>query len=53
MTCPRCGTVMSGGVCPECGFPVTVRRVATGVTCEVVRRGRIIRVGKAPRAKRK
>ena len=23
MTCPRCGTKMEGGVCPECGFPVT------------------------------
>ena len=23
MTCPRCGTMMQGGVCPECGFPVT------------------------------
>ena len=22
MTCPRCGTLMKGGVCPECGFPV-------------------------------
>ena len=22
MDCPRCGTRMSGGVCPECGFPV-------------------------------
>lgn len=21
--CPRCGTKMDGGVCPECGFPVT------------------------------
>lgn len=21
MTCPRCGTTMQGGVCPECGFP--------------------------------
>lgn len=23
MCCPRCGTKMEGGVCPECGFPVT------------------------------
>lgn len=23
MTCPRCGTKMEGGICPECGFPVT------------------------------
>jgi len=23
MNCPRCGTLMQGGVCPECGFPVT------------------------------
>ncbi len=23
MNCPRCGTPMEGGVCPECGFPVT------------------------------
>lgn len=22
MDCPRCGTPMSGGVCPECGFPI-------------------------------
>ena len=22
MDCPRCGTRMEGGVCPECGFPV-------------------------------
>ncbi len=22
MQCPRCGTMMEGGVCPECGFPV-------------------------------
>ena len=21
MNCPRCGTEMEGGVCPECGFP--------------------------------
>lgn len=21
MNCPRCGTKMQGGVCPECGFP--------------------------------
>ena len=21
MICPRCGSIMSGGVCPECGFP--------------------------------
>ena len=21
--CPRCGTEMEGGVCPECGFPET------------------------------
>ena len=23
MNCPRCGTKMEGGVCPNCGFPVT------------------------------
>lgn len=23
MNCPKCETPMSGGVCPECGFPVT------------------------------
>ena len=23
MNCPRCGAEMQGGVCPECGFPVT------------------------------
>ncbi len=22
MDCPRCGSPMEGGVCPECGFPV-------------------------------
>lgn len=22
MDCPRCGTPMEGGVCPNCGFPV-------------------------------
>ena len=22
MNCPRCGTLMEGGVCPNCGFPV-------------------------------
>lgn len=22
MDCPRCGTPMEFGVCPECGFPV-------------------------------
>ena len=22
MDCPRCGTPMDGGICPECGFPV-------------------------------
>lgn len=22
MNCPRCGTKMQDGVCPECGFPV-------------------------------
>ena len=22
MLCPRCGTMMQGGICPECGFPV-------------------------------
>lgn len=22
MDCPRCGTPMEGGICPECGFPV-------------------------------
>ena len=22
MDCPRCGTKMERGVCPECGFPV-------------------------------
>ncbi len=25
--CPRCGTEMEGGVCPECGFPVNVIRI--------------------------
>ena len=25
MDCPRCGTPMEGGVCPNCGFPV-IRR---------------------------
>lgn len=22
MDCPRCGTPMENGVCPNCGFPV-------------------------------
>ena len=22
MDCPRCGSPMDGGICPECGFPV-------------------------------
>ena len=26
MNCPRCGTKMQGGVCPECGFPVNQLR---------------------------
>ena len=26
MICPRCGSVMDGGVCNECGFPVTIVR---------------------------
>ena len=26
MNCPRCGTPMQGGVCPECGFPVNRAR---------------------------
>ena len=26
MACPRRGTAMEGGVCPNCGFPVTVYR---------------------------
>ena len=28
MNCPRCGTPMQGGVCPECGFPVNRLRMA-------------------------
>lgn len=31
MTCPRCGTRMNGGVCPECGFPVNMVRRVNGV----------------------
>ncbi len=31
MNCPRCGTPMQGGVCPECGFPVNrVRKMHFG-----------------------
>lgn len=26
MNCPRCGTPMQGGICPECGFPVNRAR---------------------------
>ena len=26
MDCPRCGTRMEGGVCPNCGFPVIQHR---------------------------
>lgn len=29
MNCPRCGAPMSGGVCPECGFPITCCSVDT------------------------
>ncbi len=29
MNCPRCGTPMSGGVCPECGFPITACRLVS------------------------
>ena len=32
MNCPRCGTPMSGGVCPECGFPVTAVKVSVSVS---------------------
>ena len=27
MNCPRCGTPMQGGICPECGFPVNRLRM--------------------------
>jgi len=27
MKCPRCGGDMSSGVCEECGFPVTARKL--------------------------
>lgn len=27
MKCPRCGGNMSGGVCNECGFPVTRKKL--------------------------
>ena len=27
MKCPRCGGDMSSGVCENCGFPVTVKRI--------------------------
>ena len=36
MTCPRCGTEMEGGVCPECGFPVTRYRRKTAAYCKKV-----------------
>ena len=26
MYCPRCGTLMQGGICPECGFPINRAR---------------------------
>ena len=26
MECPRCGSVMEGGICNNCGFPVTMSR---------------------------
>ena len=25
MECPRCGCIMEGGICNNCGFPVTMR----------------------------
>lgn len=24
MECPRCGSIMEGGICNNCGFPVTI-----------------------------
>ena len=31
MDCPRCGTPMRYGICPNCGFPVTrMRKKARG-----------------------
>ena len=30
MNCPRCGTKMQGGVCPECGFPVNQKKQNIG-----------------------
>ena len=27
MKCPRCGGNMSSGICEECGFPVTVKKI--------------------------
>ncbi len=35
MNCPRCGTPMSGGVCPECGFPVTSIKVMLRLVSEL------------------
>ena len=29
MNCPRCGTPMSGGLCPSCGFPENRKRPVT------------------------
>ena len=44
MNCPRCGTEMEGGVCPECGFPVTRwRRKCIGPRLSPKGKGRIRR----------
>ena len=29
--CPRCGAVMEGGLCPNCGFPLNRKRPWEGM----------------------
>lgn len=29
MKCPRCGAVMSGGICNSCGFPMNKKEMKT------------------------
>lgn len=33
--CPRCGSPMTGGICDNCGFPVTRRETNSGSKCTV------------------
>ena len=37
MKCPRCGATMSGGVCDNCGFPVTKIKFVKKVGIKIVK----------------